>query len=411
MKRRQPFCLYLGLILSALCSCDKNVQNVTETDDAMAKVRRRAATMFQPSELGNFYVNPDLDLESEAIVLEELISYGFLENNEQVEITPIYSEDIIPAFFKSLIVEPESNEWYDINADEVMNMYKEFPSIAFYVINSESGKSFFTTADKRFATNLIAYRSPGYLDPDIMTIQAEVINDLYDSGASIPFAEWKSEVGARLSDILNDIYCLKVCYWQFELCKADCVPWPDCQFVSSGDIGPFLSEDMRWGQSDIFGDCDSYDEITGSIVLSILKILCYTNYSGLLLGESFDGSAYYNNMNVLNSFALRLYNIIESSDVSKTEQGLAILSECGYNVWYNPMTCVPFSAYGAMSEGKVVIDARRDGGWSIVDGCQYTKTTCSTTYMYDYDRNECEGSYANWESKSPFSEIYLSYEN
>lgn len=228
MKRRQTFCLYLGLILLALCSCDKSVQNETETNATMAKVKRRATTMFQASELGNFFVNPDLDNEyqlSEAEIVDELMSWGFLEHNDPVEITPIYQEDIIPAFFKSLIVEPESNEWYGINVDEVMNTYREFPSIAFYVINSESGKSFLTTADRRFPCNLIDYRSE-YLEPGIITLQEDIINDLYERGETLSFAEWDSitrgdfreRYGASISD---DRFELKVCCWKFQAYRPD----------------------------------------------------------------------------------------------------------------------------------------------------------------------------------------------
>lgn len=171
--RKQIFFLSVGLILLAICSCDKSMQNETETNATMAKVRKRATTGVRSFELGNFVVNPALDDEyqlSETEIVEELVSWGFLEVNEPVDITPIYFERIIPLFFKSLIVEPESNEWYGINVDDMMNTYFEFPSIAFYIINSESEKSFFTTANKLYACNLIEYRSPNYIDPKIVTI-------------------------------------------------------------------------------------------------------------------------------------------------------------------------------------------------------------------------------------------------
>ncbi len=399
--RKQIFFLSVGLILLAICSCDKSVQNDTETDAAMAKVKRRATAMYQPSELGNFFVNPDLDDEfqlSEAEIVEELMSWGFLEYDDPVEITPIYQENIIPAFFKSLIVEPESNEWYGINVDEVMNTYREFPSIAFYVINSESGKSFLTTADRRFPCNLIDYRSE-YLDPDIITVQEDIIHDLYESCETLSFAEFDSitlaffreRFGASISD---DRFELKVCCWKFQAYRPDFEHWYDCRPIGVVESLSLLPIDMRWGQSKIFGDCDHNQKI-GSIVVSILKLLCFSNYSGLLLDEYFDGSIASYNIEELNYFAWKLYHYIEDVNCFPTLTGIRILANCGFQL-YDTGEVHMQDVRSQIDAEKLVLAEDRNGNWLLICGYKKKRTTCDSWYIYDYDYNKCEPYTNSW---------------
>ena len=103
MRKKNLFFMCFGLILLALCSCDKSIQSETAADATTAKFKKRTTTRTQPSELGNFFVNPALDDEyllSEEEIVEELMSWGFLNANESVAITPIYSERVIPLFFQ-----------------------------------------------------------------------------------------------------------------------------------------------------------------------------------------------------------------------------------------------------------------------------------------------------------------------
>ncbi len=412
MKRRQTFCLYLGLILLALCSCDRSVQNVTETDDAMAKVRRRATTMFQPSELGNWFVNPALDDEyqlSEEGIVEELMSYGLLGANESVEITPVYSERMIPLFLKSLIVEPESNEWYGIDVDEVMNMYMEFPSIAFYIINSSNNKSFITTADRRFPCNLIDYRSSERFNPEIITVQENIINGLYYDGAPIYRHKWDSMLRAdyyRLIglDISDDRFELKVCYWRFEVCQLSDITNAvhDCQLLLEVTKEPLLPMDMKWGQNDIFGDdCYNHNPGIGSIVLSILKVLCFSDYIGLLLDEPFGGA--HSDIETLHHFAWQLYYDIENSE-DYSQRGLDILDSCGFEMITitEDMDAAMFSQLDA---DRLVITTYGYGYWQIVDGYWRKETECNSACLFDYDWNKCE--YQENRSSNTPREIYV----
>jgi len=377
------------------------MQNETETNATMAKVKKRATTGVRSFELGNFVVNPALDDEfqlSEAEIVEELVYFGFLEENEPVDITPIYSERIIPLFFKSLIVEPESNEWYGINVDEVMNTYREFPSIAFYVINSESGKSFLTTADRRFPCNLIDYRSE-YLEPGIITLQEDIIDDLYERGETLSFAEWDSitrvdfreRYGASISD---DRFELKVCCWKFQAYRPDFEHWYDCRF--NGIVGnpSLLPIDMRWGQSEIFGDCDHNQKI-GSIVVSILKLLCFSNYSGLLLDEYFDGSIASYNIEELNYFAWKLYHVIEEVGPLQTLAGILILANCGFQI-YDTDEVHMQDVRSQIDAEKLVIAEDRNGNWLLICGYKEKRTTCDSWYLYDYDYNKCEPYTNSW---------------
>ena len=412
--RKQIFFLSVGLILLALCSCDKSMQNETETNATKAKAQKRATTtMFQPSELGNFVVNPDLDVEfqlSEDEIVEELMSYGFLDANESVEITPLYSERIIPLFFKSLIVEPESNEWYGIDVDEVRNMYMEFPSIAFYIINSLNNKSFITTADRRFPCNLIDYRSSERFDPEIITVQENLINELYEGGISIYKSRWDSMLRAdhyRLIglDISDDRFELKVCYWRFEVCKIMPTPYLCEPTGQPWGVGPWLSEDMRWGQNEIFGDCDAHDVVSGNIAVSILKILCLHGYSGSLVGDYFDGAAYRNHIDILNYFAWQLYSFIESSGENRSQTGIEILNSCGFNIEMS-------SAYSTtdilsrIEAGKMSIVETWDGCWLLINGYWVQENTCSSEYKFFMDRSMCASNEQNLTSYVSFNKVY-----
>ena len=388
--QQKMFFLSLGLILLALCSCDKSVQ--TDADVTMAKARKRA--MVQSSEFGNFVVNPDLDAEfqvSEAEIVEELITDGFLDASESVCITPIYSERIIPLFFKSLIVEPESNEWYGINVDEVMNMYLEFPSVAFYIINT-TWKSFLTTADKRFSRNLVEYRSPGYLAPEIITIQENLINELYESGTILPTHSrwdsiWLSDFRDRTGlDTSDDKFKLKVCYWQFQVCtnlmtQMGCDKDGDPQYAR-------LMEYPKWSQADVFGDCDEHNHVSGSIALYILNILCLHRYSGVLLGENFDGRYMRNDGSQLGYWAWLLYDEIENGGNDNSEHGLNILYDCGFVMSQEPDD--HSLIFSQLSEGKVVIVKCENGSWQLINHGTKQETTCSDEYWFEYDRNECE---------------------
>lgn len=344
MKKRQTFCLYLGLILLALCSCDKSVQNVTETDDAMTKVRRRATTMFQPSELGNWFVNPALDDEyqlSEEGIVEELMSYGFLRGDEVIDITPIYFEDVIPMFFKSLIVEPESNEWYGINVGEVMSMYIEWPSIAFYVINTSSEKAFLTTADRRYAGNLIHYRTPSVFYPEVVSAYGEVVDMLYTQGLGVSYNKFDSLTFDLIHDAFgvprqDDLCNMKMYMSMFHMQK-----WVDLggggdpcyRIYPPYEVAPLLTEDLRWGVRDVFGRCGGdLDSASSSIALSILKILCLHEYSCTLRGEDFNGATDRNNWDKIYQFAQLLYDVIDGTAHNRSQRGLSILESCGFNV-------------------------------------------------------------------------------
>lgn len=407
MKQTRTFFLSFGLILLALlCSCDKSVQ--TDADVTMAKARKRA--MVQPSELGNFVVNPDLDAEfqvSEAEIVEELISYGFLNTSESVEITPIYSERIIPLFFKSLIVEPESNEWYGINVDEVMDMYLEFPSIAFYIINTTTEKSFLTTADKRFDCNIVRYLSPDYLDPEIITVQENLINELYESGDIMPKHRWDSiwiadyryRTGLNISD---DRFELKVCYWQLVSKNMNPIPSYECEYIGITDKHSILSEDLRWGQEEIFGDCD-HNLKTGSMVLSILKILYLSNYSGILLDESFDSSVVVSDMNILSYFAWKIYYYIEFSPLIG---GIIILANCG--IYAQEANNVHMrDIRDQIYDGKVVLAEDNGGNWLLICGYKKKESTCFSVYLYDYDFNQCEHYTNSWGCKVKRKQHYF----
>ena len=399
--RKQIFFFSVGLILLALCSCDKSMQNETETNASMAKVKKRATTGVRSFELGNFVVNPALDDEfqlSEDEIVEELVYFGFLEENEAVDIIPIYHEDIIPAFFKSLIVEPESNEWYGINVDEVMNMYLEFPSIAFYIINSSQGKSFFTTADRRYSCNLVDYRFPDYIDPEIVTTQENIINELYDYGETMSKQEWDSTWRADYRrivglDISDDRFELKVCYWQL-VCK-DMNPTPafGCTFIRSIGEPSLLSEDMRWGQSEIFGGCDHNQKI-GSIVLSILKILYVSNYSGTLIDEYFESSMVYSNMDMLSYFAWKMYTFIEDIGLFPSLGGFIILGSCGFQMYETDEVQMQ-DVRSKIDAGKLVL-GEDNGKWLLICGYKKKITTCFSAYIYDYDYNKCEPYTNSW---------------
>ncbi len=414
MKRRQTFCLYLGLILLVLCSCDKSVQNETETNATMAKVRRRATTMVQPSDLGSWFVNPALDDEyqlSEEEIVSELASYGFLENDETMDITPIYFEDVIPTFFKSLIVEPESNAWYGINVDEVMNMYIEWPSIAFYVINTSSEKAFLTTADRRYSCNLIQYRTPSFLDIEALDVYEEAIDTYYANGDI--WRKWDSLTIELIHDAFgvpryDEMFNLKMYMSMFHMHK-----WVElgggvtyCDNIRLiHQVEPLFTEDYRWGQREIFGDCD-HNLASGSIALSILKILCLHNYSCRLDGEDFDGATYRDNRDMINYFAWRLYDIIESAGESRSQQGLRILTDCGF---YIPMR----DGYDmqkirlCVDMGRLAIIEKPNGHWELIDGYQTFETTCDNlAYLYSVDKNECKTFHATWGYPYPLYNVY-----
>ena len=389
------------------------MQNETETNATMAKVKKRATTGVRSFELGNFVVNPALDDEfqlSEVEIVEELVSLGFLEENEPVDITPIYSERIISLFFKSLIVEPESNEWYGINVDEVMNMYLEFPSIAYYIINSQDGKSFFTTADKRFVSNLIEYNFPDYLNPDIITAQEEVIEELYESGSCVSNLEFDTITSRNLHRLVGldeynkSIYELKVCFWRFEVCQLrDIISLPyDCQKLFEVTKHPLLPMDMKWGQNDIFGDdCYDHNPEIGSIVLSILKVLCFSDYIGWLLDEPFGGA--HSDIKTLRHFAWQLYYDIENSE-DYSQRGLDILDSCGFEMITitEDMEALMFFQLDA---DKLVITKDWYGDWQIVDGYYRKETECNSGYLFYYDWNRCEY-IENWSSNAP-SVVYV----
>lgn len=414
MKQTRTFFLSFGLILLVLCSCDKSVQ--TEADATMAKARKRA--MVQPSELGNFVVNPDLDAEfqvSETEIVEELISYGFLNASESVEITPIYSERIIPLFFKSLIVEPESNEWYGIDVDEVMNMYMEFPSIAFYIINTPTEKSFLTTADKRFSCNLVEYRSPDYLDPEIITVQENLINELYESGAILPtHSRWDSLLRADFRnatgmDMSDDKYKLKVCYWQFQVCPNHTTQMGGCSKVGGPQYAGPMSDFFKWSQKDVFGDCDEHNHVSGSIALSILKILCFHEHSCVLFGENFDGHSIRDDETQLRHWVWLLYNEIDNAGngTDCSERGLNILRDCGLAISLDSdSNGFIFSCLGA---GKVLIVKCKKGNWQLINCGTKQESTCIDDYIFVYDCNECESYIVSQFAPEQPYEIY-SYE-
>lgn len=416
--QKKMFFLSLGLILLALCSCDKSVQ--TDADVTMAKARKHA--MVQPSELGNFVVNPDLDAEfqvSEAEIVEELITDGFLDASESVCITPIYSERIIPLFFKSLIVEPESNEWYGINVDEVMNMYMEFPSIAFYIINTATEKSFLTTADKRYGSNLINYREPFVLEPEIIDIYEEVVDMLYAEGVSASFKKFDSITLELVHDAFgvprqhDDLFNLKMYMAMFHMQKWASLDGEAirCDGLSVlHTAGPILTEDYRWGQYDIFGDCD-HDLSSGSIAISILKILCLHGYSGILFGEYFDGAACRTDMDQLSHFGWLLYDEIQSAaECDRTERGLRILSNiCGYRLYVTDGRDMQRVRL-CVDAGRLVIIPTSNGHWRLIDGYQVVETTCDDiVHTYSVDKNRCDALTADWGNPFPLYNIY-SYE-
>lgn len=408
--RKQVFFLSVGLILLALCSCDKSMQNETETNATMAKVKKRATTGVRSFELGNFVVNPALDDEfqlSEAEIVEELMSYGFLDSGETMDITPIYFEDVIPTFFKSLIVEPESNEWYGINADEVLNMYRECPSIAFYIINTLSGKAFLTTADRRYGCNLIEYRKPANLDPEIVTIYEDVVNELYDSGAPSPFPNIDSIVIDRYHSLLGirddaDLFQLKKCFWQFQVNRdVDILP---CSSPDTIVAEPLLPEDLRWGQRDIFGDCD-HDIISGSITISILKILCFHGYSGAFLDGYFESTSC-SNMDVLSSYAGQLYEDV-SAVANHSQRGFDILTSCGFDIFMDDGEMT--GLYAQIDLGKLVIDERKDGSWQLIDGYMIISPYCLPSHLFERDKNGCERNEKEWDWTSLYNAHYYEY--
>lgn len=399
--RKQIFFLSVGLILLALCSCDKTMQNETETNATMAKVRRRATTMFQASELGNFFVNPDLDAEfqlSEAEIVDELMSYGFLESGETMDITPIYFERIIPIFFKSLIVEPESNEWYGINVDEVLNTYIEFPSIAFYIINTPTKKAFLTTADKRYGCNLIEYCTPSFLDPELVTAYEYVIDDLYTNEASANFEQFDSLMNAFVRDAMElskkeTAYNFKKYMALGHLQYYDPGAGNYCGRSNSYIFKPLLRGDFRWGQYDFFGDCD-HNMVSGSIAISILKILCKHEYSCVLLGNYFD-AMYLFDMDMLRSAAWRIYYELEDAGENRSSHGLDILSSCGFEI-YTRNEYLGTEVLSRLETGRLSIAVMQDGRWQLVDGYALFETSCNIEYKYDYDRNMCESDEENW---------------
>lgn len=414
--RKQIFFFSVGLILLALCSCDKSMQNETETNATMAKAKKRATARWQPSELGSWFVNPALDDEyqlSEEEIVSELSSYGFLDNEETMDITPIYFEDVIPTFFKSLIVEPESNEWYGINVDEVMNMYIEWPSIAFYIVNTSSEKAFLTTADRRYACNLIHYRTPSVLYPEVVSAYEEVVDMLYTQGLGVSYNKFDSLTFDLIHDAFgvprqDDLFNLKMYMSMFHMQK-----WVDLgggvtycdniRLIHQED--PLLTEDYRWGQCEIFGGCD-HNLASGSIALSILKILCLHNYSCRLEGEDFDGAAYRDNRDMINYFAWRLYDIIESAGQSRSQQGLRILTDCGFRIPMRDgydMQKVRLS----INDGKPAIIEKTNGHWELIDGYQAFETTCDNfAYLYSVDKNECKTFHAVWGSPYPLYNVY-----
>ena len=416
MRKKNLFFMCFGLILLALYSCDKSIQSETATDATTAKVKKRTTMRTQPSELGNFFVNPALDDEyllSEAEIVEELMSWGFLNANESVNITPISYERVIPLFFKSLIVEPESNEWYGINANEMMNTYFEFPSIAFYIINSESGKSFFTTANKLYASNLIEYRCPNYIDPEVVTIQEDIINELYDAGESVYQHTVDSLWRARLYEILGinpfeDNTKFTLCEWKLRVCDhiTTAVPcWSNDDAVSRG---PLLTESLRWSQSSILLGCN-HDLVAGSIALSILKILCLSEYNGIVLDDYFNGLSYRSSLLVLQNMGRHLYDDIVSAAPNYAERGIEILSSCGFTITDPTAVNMSFVLL-QIRLGKVVIVENENGSWSLLDGYKEKEGTCGMIYLYDYDKNNCEQSQYDWSDDKP-QKVYCYEEN
>ena len=393
MKRKS---VVLSLFILLLCSCNVHLQNKSESV-TITKVRNHS-TMSLSSELGNFYVNPDLDDEfqfTETEIVNELISLSVLVGNEILEITPIYSEDIIPAFFKSLIIEPESNEWYGIDVDEVMSMELEFTSIAFYVINTNDGKSFILRADKRYFGALIEYRYPSYINPAIFAAETDIIENLYESESCTSHLSFDSiniDYLHRLFGInqdKDDIYNLKKFYWNFQVCRDNFTTIP-CLSNGNETVESLLPEDMKWEQSRILGDCD-HNYISASIAMSILKILCSSGYVGYLLDEFFDGISYQSDIERLSYFCQRIYDVIETariSELSCSDAGFEILQSCGFSITETSTSSAILMSH--LMDGNILIVENNDESWYLLIGGQRTQTDCASfSYVFEYDKNLC----------------------
>ena len=204
-------------------------------------------------------------------------------------------------------------------------------------------------------------------------------------------------------DISDDRFELKVFYWRFEVCQLRDITnaVPDCQLLLEVTKHPLLPIDMKWGQRDIFGDDCNHNLKIGSIVLSILKVLCFSDYTGLLLDEQFDGTNF--DVGTLNHFAWKLYHDIEDSE-QYLQRGLDILVSCGFEM-ITITEDMDAAMIAQIDAEKLAITTSWYGYWQIVDGYWRRETECSSACLFDYDWNKCE--YIENQSSNPPSEVYV----
>ena len=130
---------------------------------------------------------------------------------------------------------------------------------------------------------------------------------------------------------MKDNHKLTVCEWKLKVKEHIYTDYPCSPRNNPVTVGPLLTEDLRWSQSDILFGCD-HDQYAGSIALSILKILCLSEYRGTVLDDYFDGESYRSSLLLLHSTGQQLYEYIESAAPNYTERGIEILSPCGFNI-------------------------------------------------------------------------------
>lgn len=123
---------------------------------------------------------------------------------------------------------------------------------------------------------------------------------------------------------MKDNHKLTVCEWKLKVKEHIYTDYPCSPRNNPVTVGPLLTEDLRWSQSDILFGCD-HDQYAGSIALSILKILCLSEYRGTVLDDYFDGESYRSSLLLLHSTGQQLYEYIESAAPNYTERGIEIL--------------------------------------------------------------------------------------
>lgn len=329
-------------------------------------------------------------LLSESEVINSLLDEGYIHSGDKTTISPISSSLLIPAFFKSLVIDTIGNADLSFRASKYNSIH--VPSVLMYLVDVNSEYSVFAAAVRGRDIHILSTTNYCY-DMQDVSMFTDAINALYSSGLNLDrntidsiAKDYFANNGRDIQTFFDKLTEFKRCMW---ILSSGETPVSDLQLLST-------SKHLFYGFSNLYfthSDYHDHSELAYNAAISIAQFLCVENYTGSISG--FTGtfrSALYNAglyQSEIRHWIEDLYReILHTSNPRET--AFSILEDLGYS--FSPANDAQ-DVVNSLDDNHLVINANN---WTVIEGYRGSVLNSFVhAYFCEY-KNACK--HANFEN-------------